>query len=108
MKRTLPTLLLCLAGCHRTEAAAAPSPPPGEVRITAHQSEEGKPATVPAAEREVGAVVVTSGKIAFDEMRVSHVFSPVTGRVTAIQAELGQRVQKGQALAVIDSPDLGV
>jgi multidrug efflux pump subunit AcrA (membrane-fusion protein) len=39
-------------------------------------------------------------------VEVAHVFSPVTGRITAINAELGQRVKKGQALAVIDSPDL--
>ena len=39
-------------------------------------------------------------------LEVAHVFSPVTGRVTAINAALGQRVKKGDSLAVIESPDL--
>ena len=39
---------------------------------------------------------------------VAHVFSPVNGRVTRIDAALGQRVKKGDALAVIDSPDMGI
>jgi len=110
MNRTLWILPLCaaLGGCHRAEPAAAVAPPAGEVWVTAQQAEEIRLATVPAADREVGAVIVTSGKIAYDELRVSHVFSPVTGRVMGIQAELGQRVHKGQSLATIDSPDLGV
>ena len=43
----------------------------------------------------------------FDDLRVSHVYSPVTGRVIRIDANLGQRVKKGQPLAVIESPDIG-
>jgi cobalt-zinc-cadmium efflux system membrane fusion protein len=38
---------------------------------------------------------------------VSHVFSPVTGRVTRILAQPGQRVRRGAPLAVIESPDVG-
>jgi len=57
--------------------------------------------------RPVGNEVVTSGRVAFDDLRVSHVYSPVTGRVTRILADPGQRVKKGAALAVIESPDVG-
>jgi cobalt-zinc-cadmium efflux system membrane fusion protein len=35
------------------------------------------------------------------------VFSPVTGRITKILAEPGRRVKKGDALCVIQSPDMG-
>jgi cobalt-zinc-cadmium efflux system membrane fusion protein len=35
------------------------------------------------------------------------VYSPVSGRVLKVEAALGQRVRKGDPLAVIDSPDLG-
>jgi cobalt-zinc-cadmium efflux system membrane fusion protein len=35
------------------------------------------------------------------------VFSPVTGRVVKIFAQLGQRVKKGESLALIESPDIG-
>jgi cobalt-zinc-cadmium efflux system membrane fusion protein len=56
----------------------------------------------------VNTVVVTSGKIAYDDLRIDHVFSPVTGRVTSILAELGGHVTKGQSLAIVDSPDVGI
>ncbi len=59
------------------------------------------------ARRPLSETLITGGKIAFDDLLVSHVFSPVSGRVTRIDAELGQKVEKGQALALIDSPDLG-
>jgi cobalt-zinc-cadmium efflux system membrane fusion protein len=36
------------------------------------------------------------------------VYSPVTGRVRQITADLGARVKKGQSLAIIDSPDVGI
>lgn len=51
--------------------------------------------------------VVTSGHVALDDLRAGHVFSPVTGRVLRIDAQLGQRVKKGDPLAVIESPDVG-
>jgi cobalt-zinc-cadmium efflux system membrane fusion protein len=49
----------------------------------------------------------THARIVFDEDHVAHVFSPVTGRVRAIYAQLGQSVKKGDPLAVLSSPDLG-
>jgi cobalt-zinc-cadmium efflux system membrane fusion protein len=45
--------------------------------------------------------------VTFDDQRVTHVFSPVTGRVTRIFANLGDNVAKGAPLAEIDSPDVG-
>lgn len=108
LRALLPALLLAAAGCHQTHASEAPAPPPGEVWITPQQAETARLTTVVAEEREVGGALVTSGRVTFDDLRVSHVFSPVTGRVTTIRAQLGERVKKGQPLATIDSPDLGL
>ncbi|HEY7954274.1 MAG TPA: efflux RND transporter periplasmic adaptor subunit, partial [Polyangia bacterium] len=47
------------------------------------------------------------GKVTFDDLHVSHVFSPVTGRVVKIEAQPGQRVKKGAPLCTIESPDVG-
>jgi cobalt-zinc-cadmium efflux system membrane fusion protein len=55
----------------------------------------------------VGGLVVTSGRVTFDDLKVAHVMSPVTGRVSRIEAQPGQRVKKGDTLAVIESPDVG-
>jgi len=60
------------------------------------------------SEQDVDDTLLTSGRIAFNELKVGHVYSPVTGQVQRITAVLGQRVSKGQSLAVIQSPDVGV
>jgi cobalt-zinc-cadmium efflux system membrane fusion protein len=61
----------------------------------------------PLVQQPVGGSVVTSGRITFDDLKVAHVMSPVTGRVIRIDAQPGQRVKKGDPLAVIESPDVG-
>jgi len=61
----------------------------------------------PVSVRPLGTEVVTSGKVTFDDRRVAHVFSPVTGRIVRIMADPGQRVKRGAALATIESPDVG-
>jgi cobalt-zinc-cadmium efflux system membrane fusion protein len=46
--------------------------------------------------------------VTFDDQRVARIYSPVSGRVIRIDAQLGARVKKGAALAVIESPDIGI
>ncbi len=87
--------------------AGKPEVPPNEVWLTPQQVANAHVAVEPLRQRPVGGVVATSGRVTFDDMRVAHVFSPVTGRVTRITAQPGQRVKKGEALCVIDSPDVG-
>ncbi len=95
-------------GCkHEVEAAKPPESVEGEVWLKKQQMKEAKLIVTDVKDQDVGGAVVTSGKITFDDLRVSHVFSPVTGRVTKIQAQPGQRVNKGAPLAVIESPDVG-
>jgi cobalt-zinc-cadmium efflux system membrane fusion protein len=60
------------------------------------------------SERPIDDTVATGGRLAFDDMRVTHVVSPVTGRVAKVFADLGARVKKGDPLATITSPELGV
>lgn len=108
MKRAFAMLLLC-AAC-RKEAASTPEAQHSngtEALLTPQQMQSLHIAAAPVEEREVGGELTTSGRIAFDDLRVGHVFSPVTGRVTSIRAQPGDRVQKGAPLAGIQSPDLG-
>ena len=60
-----------------------------------------------AHEQVLSQSIVADGRLAFDDERVSHVFSPVTGRVSRVLAELGQRVTRGSPLVAIVSPDVG-
>lgn len=109
---TAASLLLsgaALCGCRSSHAAPAVSghPPAGEVWLTPNQVTEAKIEVQTVDEQVVDDTIVTSGRIAFDDLRVGHVFSPVTGRVARIVAELGQHVRKGEPLAIIESPDIG-
>jgi len=104
MKPTAAPLLLALAACHASVAAplAGPSGPPGEVRL------EPPPAFLklaPVTEASEPTVTAATGRVTFDEERVSRVASPVSGRVVELLAHVGDRVGRGQALLVIASPD---
>jgi membrane fusion protein, heavy metal efflux system len=105
---------LLLPGCgsseSKGEAAAAPKapePPAGEVWIDAEQMKEAGITVEPIEEQDVDDTILTSGRVTFADIDVGHVFSPVTGRVTKIIAQLGQHLKKGDPLAVIQSPDVG-
>ena len=107
----LSTLALSVAGlgCHRSQAAepAGPQPPPVEVWLSQQQVVDAKIEVKPVTEEDVDDTILTSGRVALDDLRSAHIFSPVTGRVVKIAAQLGQRVKKGEALATIESPDIG-
>ena len=109
MKRPVaPLFMLALvaAACHHaSNAATQPQPPAGEAWLTDQQVKNANLVVKPVTDQDVGGAVVTSGRVTFDDLRVAHVFSPVTGRVTSIRAQPGDRVQKGAPLAGMQSPD---
>jgi cobalt-zinc-cadmium efflux system membrane fusion protein len=114
MKVAAHGLLLAALGatgpsCHKLQAAPEPvgQPPPGQVWLTPAQVRDGKIEVQPVADQDVDDTILTSGRVTLDDLRSGHVFSPVTGRVVSIGAQLGQRVKKGDPLAVIESPDIG-
>lgn len=96
-------------GCHRGSIAApAPEQPPsGEVWLTEPQVKEAKVVVTPVDLQDVDDTLRVSGRVTFDDSRVTHVYSPVSGRITRIEAQLGQAVKRGQVLAVVESPDIG-
>jgi membrane fusion protein, heavy metal efflux system len=97
-------------GCHKSEAAAEPAPaqpPPGEVWLSQQQVLDAKIDLQVVSEQDVDDTILTSGRVALDDLRSGHIFSPVTGRVVKIEAQLGQRVKKGDPLATLESPDIG-
>jgi len=106
----LAPLALACTGCHKSQAAAeAPGalPPSGEVWLSEAQVVDAKIEVKPVKEEDVDDTILTSGRVTLDDLRAGHVFSPVTGRVVKINAQLGQRVKKGDPLATIESPDIG-
>jgi len=102
-------LALTAVACHRDaeQEPARPTPPANEVWITERQMTEAGIATTEVSERALGKALTTTGRVTFSDLRVAHVFSPVTGRVTNLFAGLGQSVKRGDPLGVIESPDVG-
>jgi len=61
----------------------------------------------PAQARPVSASLELPAVVESDPARTAAVLTPLGGRVLEIKVALGDRVRRGQVLAVIDSPDLG-
>jgi cobalt-zinc-cadmium efflux system membrane fusion protein len=97
-----------LVGCQRPEprgtenVAAAGAAAPGELRLAEVPEFVN---VAPVLESRESGVTAATGKVGFDEERVSRVASPVSGRVVELLAHPGDRVQRGQGLLVIASPD---
>lgn len=98
---------LLLVACGRGEQpavsnAASPLPPkPSSVQ-------ESHP-RVETALVEVGSGahdLTLSGKVAYGEDRYSRISSPLQGRVLEVRAHLGERVQAGSVLLVLDSQEI--
>jgi len=60
----------------------------------------------PVASQNVSGKLVLPGVVEADPARTAAVLSPLGGRLVELKAALGDRVTKGQVLAVIDSADL--
>jgi membrane fusion protein, heavy metal efflux system len=61
----------------------------------------------PASAKAVSPKLTLPGIVESDPARTAAVLTPLGGRVISLKVALGDRVTRGQALAVIDSPDLG-
>ncbi len=95
-------LLACLAGligCHADKGAVAEETP--HFRLSDSLVSMIQVDTARAQELE--SELRLSGKITFDEDRIIKVYSPLGGVATEVKAGLGDRVEKGQVLAVIHS-----
>jgi cobalt-zinc-cadmium efflux system membrane fusion protein len=104
------TLVFC--GFLRPAAALPPAGPSdaasaGQVTMPAAEAERAGIVVAPAVATPTGKTLRVMGRITYDDLRVAHVYTPVTGRVQRVLAQPGQSVRQGQALACIDSPDMG-
>jgi cobalt-zinc-cadmium efflux system membrane fusion protein len=101
--------LAALSGCVAQAAEdVAPKPKRGQVLLSDQEIAAHGVTLVRVEAREVGRGVRTSGRVAFDDLHVAHVFSPVSGRVTRILVRPGTRVEAGVPLAILESPDVGI
>jgi cobalt-zinc-cadmium efflux system membrane fusion protein len=117
LKLRLPAGVLCaliaftLAGCAKKAApvddnSSAPQVSGDEV-IFAAGSPQLDSLTVEAAQPRTVAVRHLTGRLYWNDDVTVRVFTPVAGRVSTVEADLGQLVSVGSTLAEIDSPDFG-
>ena len=108
MKKALFILLTAavLAGCNKEESKtpASPSADPALVVPAEELLAQLKLATVTS--QPVAETLRVAGRIDFHEQRLPRIDPTITGRVTEIDAELGQTVKKGDVLARLNSSEL--
>jgi cobalt-zinc-cadmium efflux system membrane fusion protein len=78
-----------------------------EVSLTAEAVERYGVRVAAVEARPLDAVVTAPARVGFNTEAMAHVGSLVQGRVAEIKVKLGDRVETGDVLLVVDSPELG-
>jgi len=106
----LPVLLAATvigAACNgHTEAAppeptAAEKPKPGTVTVDPAMLSSIKIEAL--AERDSASTLAIAGKVQFDEDRLAHVLTPLSGQVVDLRVKVGDTARKGERLCAISS-----
>jgi cobalt-zinc-cadmium efflux system membrane fusion protein len=58
-------------------------------------------------ERPILEAVVANGEVVYDQTRMAHLSSRVSGAISRVEKFVGDRVQKGEVLALVDAADVG-
>lgn len=107
MPGSLLALALLLAACKPAatpDETVAEQQDPNVVELTPILQSQAKIAAVGKA--EIREVLRVPGSIQVDDQRVARIGASVTGRITDINAMLGQDVRQGEVLATLNSTEL--
>jgi membrane fusion protein, heavy metal efflux system len=109
--RQLSGLLLLLAACGKGKPAA-PAPDMYERDGTKVVVPEGSPLrsrikVEAATEQNIQSQLLATASVESDPARLARISPPLAGRVEKLLVHLGDRVEKGQPLLLLNSPDLG-
>ncbi|MBU1690258.1 MAG: efflux RND transporter periplasmic adaptor subunit [Gammaproteobacteria bacterium] len=99
-------LAVALSGCKGKETPAAAAVPVDPALVTVQADFLQRLKITPAGEGETIETLRVPARIEVDEQRVARIGAAVTGRVTQIHATLGQRVKRGEQLAMLHSAEL--
>lgn len=80
---------------------------PSSVKMTAEVQKQNGVVVAPAKKQRMGGVISATGKVEANADRTAHVSPRISGKIVAVRASLGDSVSAGQALATLDSVELG-
>jgi cobalt-zinc-cadmium efflux system membrane fusion protein len=102
-------VLAGLVGCGRDtppeETQAEPAGTPSEITLTAEQIAHGGVRWSPAVAIPLADVVELTGRLIVDEDHTARLSPSVKGRVTAVRANVGDAVSRGQVLVILQSEE---
>jgi cobalt-zinc-cadmium efflux system membrane fusion protein len=78
-----------------------------EVKLSAEAIQRHGVKIEPVAKHLLIPTLVAPARVSFNTEAMAHVGSPLRGRITELKVRLGDPVKKGDAMFVIESPELG-
>ena len=102
----LLTSLLFITGCKKSQPSGARQTAQDPNLVMANESLLAQIKISEVAQSDVSDILRVAGQIDFDEQALTRIGASVTGRVTQINAQLGNEVKKGDTLALINSSEL--
>jgi cobalt-zinc-cadmium efflux system membrane fusion protein len=99
-------VVLLLAACGKGEKVPEVPPPSDMVVLDSAQVASAGLSLAPVGRLPADTLALT-GSITFDPSLVSHVGPRTQGRIRLVRVDVGSRVEAGDSLAVLDSPELG-
>ncbi len=80
---------------------------PGSVKMTVEMQKQNGVVVAPAKKQRLGGIISATGKVEANADRIAHVSPRISGKIVSVRASLGDSVSSGQALATLDSVELG-
>ncbi len=103
-------VLLCtvftLSACKKNMVQETAHAPADDTQVSVPESLQAQIQVSEVLNQDVSDTLRVAGQIDFDEQALTRIGASVTGRVTHIHATLGQVVNKGDTLALINSSEL--
>lgn len=101
--------VLLLASCGKGDQAsvATDTLPPSDLVVLDSTQTAAAGLRLAAVGRLPADTLALTGTITFDPSRLSHVGPRTQGRIRRVLVDVGSRVQGGDSLAILDSPELG-
>ena len=102
----LLTSLLLISGCKKSQPSGASQTAQDPNLVMANEVLLAQIKISVVSQGDVSDILRVAGQIDFDEQALTRIGASVTGRVTQINAQLGNEVKKGDTLALINSSEL--